>query len=139
MAAIIDTLEIAHELREAGVPETQAEAIARLFKRRYEADREELVTRAYLDFALERQAAELKAELARLEVGQTQLAAELKAELARLEAGQTQLAVELKAELARQTAELNAQIARMERDLILKLGGLITLVAGIIGALGALF
>lgn len=78
MAAVIDTLEIAHELREAGVPEAQAEAIARLFKRRYEADREELVTKAYLDFALERQAAELRAEMARH-------AAETKADLARLE------------------------------------------------------
>ena len=34
----IDTLENAHELRDAGVPEVQAEAIARQFKRRYEAD-----------------------------------------------------------------------------------------------------
>jgi hypothetical protein len=50
MADVIDTLEI-----------------ARQFKRRYEADRAELVTRAYLDHALERHAVELRAELVRLE------------------------------------------------------------------------
>ncbi len=76
----------------AGVPEVQAEAIARQFKRRYEADREELMTRAYLDLALERQSAELKADL-----------------------------------------------ARIERDLILRLGGVITLAVASIGALGVLF
>jgi hypothetical protein len=85
-------LEIAHELRDAGIPEVQAEAIASQFKRRYEADREELVTRAYLDLALERQSAELKADL-----------------------------------------------ARIERDLILKLGGVITLAGAVVGALGVLF
>jgi hypothetical protein len=78
MADVIDTLEIAHELRDAGVPERQAEAIERQFKRRYEADRAELVTRAYLDHALERHAVELRAELERH-------MAELRAELARLE------------------------------------------------------
>ena len=92
MATVIDTLEIAHELRDAGVPEAQAEAIARQFKRRCEADREELVTRAYIDLALERQSAELKADL-----------------------------------------------ARVERDLILKLGGVITLDVAVVGALGVLF
>ncbi len=51
MADVIDTLEI-----------------ARQFKRRYEADRAELVTRAYLDHALERHAVELRAELARSSV-----------------------------------------------------------------------
>lgn len=95
MAAVIDTLEIAHELRRAGVPEPQAEAIARIFKRRYDADREELVTRAYLDHALEK------------------------------------LSIELR-------NELKAELARLERDLIMKLGGIIALVAGIIGALGVL-
>jgi hypothetical protein len=92
MATVIDTLKIAHELRDAGVPEGQAEAIARQFKRRYDADREELVTRAYLDLALECQSAELKADL-----------------------------------------------ARVERDLILKLGGVNTLAVAVVGALGALF
>ena len=90
MADVIDTLEIAHELRDAGVPERQAEAIARQFKRRYEADRAELVTRAYLDHALERHAVELRAELERH-------MAELRAELA----GQR---VESKAELDRHVA-----------------------------------
>ena len=81
MATVIDTL----------VTEVQAEAIARQFKRRYEADCE-LVTRAYIDLALERQSAELKADL-----------------------------------------------ARVERDLILKLGGVITLAVTVVGALGVLF
>jgi hypothetical protein len=75
-----------------GVPEVQAEPIARQFKRRYDADREELVTRAYPDRALERRSAELKADL-----------------------------------------------ARVERDLILKLGGVITLAVTVVGALGVLF
>lgn len=95
MSAVIDTLEIAHELRRAGVPEPQAEAIARIFKRRYDADREELVTRAYLDHALEK------------------------------------LSIELR-------SELKAELARLERDLIMKLGGIIALVGGIVGALGVL-
>ena len=60
MAAVIDTLEIARELGEAGVPPTQAEAIARQFKKRYDADREEVVTRGYLEAALARHAAELR-------------------------------------------------------------------------------
>jgi hypothetical protein len=74
------------------VPEVQAEAIARQFKRRYEAGCLELVTRAYLDLALERQSTELKADL-----------------------------------------------ARIERDLILKLSGAITLAVAVVGALGVLF
>jgi malate synthase len=125
MADVIDTLEIAHELRDAGVPERQAEAIARQFKRRYEADRADLVTRAYLDHALERHAVELRAELERH-------MAELRAELASQR-------VESKAELDRHVAELRAELARLERDLILKLGGVITLAVALVGALGVLF
>jgi hypothetical protein len=103
MAEVIDTLEIAHELRQAGVPEPQADVIARQFKRRYEADREDLVTRQYLDTALERQSA----------------------------------AFDKKIEAVR--TELKADIARLERDLILKLGGIVTVAVAIVGALGVLF
>jgi hypothetical protein len=63
MATTIDTLEIARELREAGLPDAQAEAIARQLKKRYDADRSELVTREYLDAALARQSAELRHDL----------------------------------------------------------------------------
>ncbi len=83
---------VRHGCATLGCRRSKAEAIARQFKRRYEADREELVTRAYLDLALERQSAELKADL-----------------------------------------------ARIERDLILKLGGVITLAVAVVGALGVLF
>ena len=92
MAAIIDTLQIAQELREAGLPEAQTEAIARQFKKRYDADRDELVTRGYLDAAL-----------------------------------------------ARHTAELRADNARLERDLVLKITGIVTAAVAIVGALGVLF
>jgi hypothetical protein len=103
MAEVIDTLEIAHELRQAGVPEPQADVIARQFKRRYEADRQELVTRQYLDIALQHQSADLEKKI---------------------EAVRT---------------ELRADIARLERDLILKLGGIVTVAVAIVGALGGLF
>jgi hypothetical protein len=63
MAEVIDTLEIAHELRQARVPEPQADVIARQFKRRYEADRQELVTRRYLGIALQHQSADLEKSL----------------------------------------------------------------------------
>ena len=92
MATVIDRLKIVHELRDTWVREVQAEAIACQFTRRYEAEREELVTRAYLDLALERQSAELKADL-----------------------------------------------ARIERDLILKLGGVSTLAVAVVGAVGVPF
>ena len=41
--------------------------------------------------------------------------------------------------LERQSAELKADLARIERDLILKLGGVITLAVTVVGALGVLF
>ena len=76
MAEVIDTLEIAHELRHAGVPEPQADAIARQFKRRYEADRQELVTRQYLDIALQHQSADLEKKI---EAVRTELKADIAA------------------------------------------------------------
>jgi len=94
-AEVIDTLEIAYELRQAGLPEPQADAIARQFKKRYEADRHALVTRDYLDAAI----AELRTEI----------------------------------------ASIRAEIARLERDLILKLGGIVTVAVAVGGALGVLF
>lgn len=88
----IDTLEIAHELREAGLPEPQADAIARQFERRYDVDREKLVTRAYLDAALAKQSdgfdrklEALRAEIAEQAAETARLAAELRAEIVRLE------------------------------------------------------
>ena len=74
MAEVIDTLEIAHELRQAGVPEPQADVIARQFKRRYEADRQELVTRQYLDIALQHQSADLEKKI---EAVRTELKADI--------------------------------------------------------------
>jgi hypothetical protein len=91
-AAVIDTREIASDLRHAGFPEAQAEAIARQLKRRYEADRDELGTRAYLDAAL-----------------------------------------------ANHFAETRAEPARHDRDLVLKLGGIVTAAVAIVGALGVVF
>lgn len=90
--ATIDTLEIAQELRRAGVPEPQAEAIAHVFKRRYNPGRDEPITRSYLD------------------------------------ASQAKLA-----------AELRAEIVRLERDLVLKMTGIVTATVAIVGALGILF
>ncbi len=114
MTEVIDTLEIAHELRHAGLPEPQADVIARQFKRRYEADRQELVTRAYLDAALERQSA----------------AFDKKIEAVRME---------LKDEIASLRTELKTDMARLERDLILKLGAIVTVAVAVVGALGVLF
>lgn len=88
-ASTIDTLEIAQELRRAGVPEPHPEAIAHVLKRRYDADRDEMVTRGYPD------------------------------------ASQAKLA-----------AGLRAEIARLERDLILKLTGIVTAAVTIVGTLG---
>jgi hypothetical protein len=102
-ADVIDTLEIAHELRGSGLPEAQADAIARQFKRRYQADRDALVTREYLDAVLAKQSAELRAEL-RTEI-----------------------------------ASVRTDIAKLERDLILKLGAVVTLAVAVVGALGVLF
>jgi len=51
-----DTLKFVHRLRDAGIPESQAEAIAAAFK---EATSEELVTKDYLDARL----AELRADV----------------------------------------------------------------------------
>ena len=48
-AITFDTLKFAKRLREAGVPDSQAEAIAEAFR---EASSEELVTREYLDTRL---------------------------------------------------------------------------------------
>ena len=92
MAATIDTLETLRELQGAGVPERQAEAGARLVKQRYDTDREEMVTREYLDLAL-----------------------------------------------AKLSAELRGEAAKLERDLVLKLGAIITLAIAIVGCLGVLF
>jgi hypothetical protein len=110
MAEVIDTLEIAHELRQAEVPEPQADVIARQFKRRYEADREELVTWQYLDIALQHQSADLEKKIETVR-------SELKADI----------------------AAFRADMARLERDLILKLGGIVTVSVAIVGALGVLF
>ena len=41
--------------------------------------------------------------------------------------------------LERRSTELKADLARIERDLILKLGGVITLAVTVVGALGVLF
>jgi hypothetical protein len=41
--------------------------------------------------------------------------------------------------LERQSTELKADLARIERDLILKLSGAITLAVAVVGALGVLF
>ena len=79
---VIDTLEIAHDLRSAGLTEPQAEAIARHFKRRYEADRQELVTREYLDHALERLRTELRDEINDVRGEVSSLRAHLDKELA---------------------------------------------------------
>ena len=92
MAATIDTREILRERQEAGMPERQAEAVARVVKKRYDLDREELVTREYLDLAL-----------------------------------------------AKLSAELRGEAAKLERDLVLKLGAIITLAVAIVGGLGVLF
>ncbi len=91
MAATIDTLEILRELQEAGMPEWQAEAVARIVKKRYDLDREEMVTRKYLGPAL-----------------------------------------------AKLSAELRVGTAKLERDLMLKLGAIITLAVAIVGGLGVL-
>jgi hypothetical protein len=111
---VIDTLEIAHELRDAGLPERQADAIARQFKRRYEADRGELVTREYLDAALDALRIELRAEI-------------------------TGVRNELRMELRGEIAGVRTDIAGLERDLVLKLGGIVTLAVAVVGALGVLF
>ena len=92
MAATIDTLEILRDLQDAGMPERQAEAVARVVKKRYDLDREEMVTREYLDLAL-----------------------------------------------AKLSAELRGEAAKPERDLVLKLGAIITLAVAVVGGLGVLF
>ena len=99
MAATIDTLEILRELQDAGMPERQAEAVARVVKKRYDLDREEMVTRGYLDLVLAKQSAELRAEM----------------------------------------ADIRASIAKLERDLVVKLGAIVTLAVAVVGGLGVLF
>lgn len=59
MATItFDTLKFAHTLKDAGVPDNQAEAFAVAFR---EATTEELVTRDYLDARLETVKASIEA------------------------------------------------------------------------------
>ena len=69
-----DTLKFARTLKEAGVPDSQAEAFAMAFR---EATSEELVTRDYLDARLEAAKSEIIKWLAGLLVAQTALIAAL--------------------------------------------------------------
>jgi predicted nucleic acid-binding Zn-ribbon protein len=132
---VIDTLEIAHDLRSAGLTEPQAEAIARQFKRRYEADRQELVTRDYLDHALDKLRTELRDEIADVRGEVTSLRAHMDQELASVRG-------EFRSEIASVRADIagvRAEIERLVRDLLFKLAGLIVAAVAIVGALGVLF
>jgi chromosome segregation ATPase len=146
---VIDTLEIAHDLRSAGLTEPQAEAIARQFKRRYEADREELVTRDYLDHALDKLRTELRDEIAevRAEIGDvrteiTSLRAHLDKELAGIRGELRSEIASVRTEIASVRTEIagvRAEIEQLVRDLLIKLAGLIVAAVAIVGALGVLF
>ena len=146
---MIDTLEIAHDLRSAGLTEPQAEAIARHFKRRYEADRQELVTREYLDHALDKLRTELRDEIAevRAEIGDvrteiTSLRAHLDKELAGIRGELRSEIASVRTEIASVRTEIagvRAEIERLVRDLLIKLAGLIVAAVAIVGALGVLF
>jgi uncharacterized protein involved in exopolysaccharide biosynthesis len=153
---VIDTLEIAHDLRSAGLTEPQAEAIARQFKRRYEADRQELVTRDYLDHALDKLRTELRDEIAevRAEIGDvrteiTSLRAHLDKELAGIRGELRSEIASVRTEIASVRTEIasvrteiagvRAEIERLVRDLLIKLAGLIVAAVAIVGALGVLF
>ena len=146
---VIDTLEIAHDLRSAGLTEPQAEAIARHFKRRYEADRQELVTREYLDHAIDKLRTELRDEIAevRAEIGDvrteiTSLRAHLDKELAGIRGELRSEVASVRTEIASVRTEIagvRAEIERLVRDLLIKLAGLIVAAVAIVGALGVLF
>jgi chromosome segregation ATPase len=146
---VIDTLEIAHDLRSAGLTEPQAEAIARHFKRRYEADRQELVTREYLDHAIDKLRTELRDEIAevRAEIGDvrteiTSLRAHLDKELAGIRGELRSEIASVRTEIASVRTEIagvRAEIERLVRDLLIKLAGLIVAAVAIVGALGVLF
>jgi hypothetical protein len=69
-----DTLKFARTLKEAGVPDSQAEAFAMAFR---EATSEELVTRDYLDARLEAAKSEIIKWLAGLLIAQAALIAAL--------------------------------------------------------------
>ena len=103
---VIDTLEIAHDLRSAGLTEPQAEAIARHFKRRYEADRQELVTREYLDHALDKLRTELRDEIA-----------EVRAEIGDVRTEITSLRAHLDKELAGIRGELRSEFASVRTEI----------------------
>jgi chromosome segregation ATPase len=146
---VIDTLEIAHDLRSAGLTEPQAEAIARQFKRRYEADRQELVTREYLDHAIDKLRTELRDEIAevRAEIGDvrteiTSLRAHMDKELAGIRGELRSEIASVRTEIASVRTEISGvrvEIERLVRDLLFKLAGLIVAAVAIVGALGVLF
>src|SRR5215207_6110885 len=121
---VIDTLEIAHDLRSAGLTEPQAEAIARQFKRRYEADRQELVTRDYLDHALDKLRTELRDEIADVRGEVTSLRAHMDQELASVRGEFRSEIASVRADIAGVRAEIagvRAEIERLVRDLLFKL------------------
>jgi septal ring factor EnvC (AmiA/AmiB activator) len=135
MAGVIDTLEIARDLKASGLTEPQAEALARIFKVRFEADRGELVTRDYLDARL----ADLRAEIGELRSEMRTEIASVRTEIAELRTElRTETAV-LRTEIRTEVAGLRTELAKLQRDLLIKIGGIVTVAVVIVGGLGVLF
>ena len=69
MAATLDTLQIAKDLKAASFSEAQAETLARVLREATATDLSHLVTRDYLDHRLEAELSSLKAELLKWTIG----------------------------------------------------------------------
>lgn len=62
-AIAFDTLKFARRLKDAGVPEKQAEAEAEALADVFESQQDELATRQYLDARLEKELAPVRSDL----------------------------------------------------------------------------
>ncbi len=121
---VIDTLKTARDLRTAGLPQEQAEAVAHAINEAHQADFAKLATKD----DLARLEAATKADIARLE-------AAVKADLATTKADIARLETSTKADIRNLGNEIELVRRDMEilrRDLTIKMGTMFVMAVGII-------
>ena len=138
-----DTHAFVKRLTKAGMPEDQAEVLAKGQSDLYER----LVTKEYFAFTLnhelEKLKAELKNDIARVQANLEQLRTELKHELDQHKAANKQalkeLELTLKHELETTKTELKRDIKEMEQKLTIKLGAFLVIGVTVLSVLDKLF
>ena len=131
---VFDTHDFVKRLTRVGMPEDQAEVLAKGQSDLYER----LVTKEYFEFTLnhelEKLRAELKHDIDKVQANLEQAKAELKNDIARVQANLEQAKAELKNDIARVQAnleitrtELKRDIKEMEQKLTIKLGALLVI------------